>query len=84
MPFRVLNIPTERLMDRPLTTKEYWSGTPTLTPALETNTLFTQGFLAEIEDFVTRVENPGAASGDPNDLYSLSGIYKLFDSVSHL
>jgi virulence factor len=80
MPGRVMNIPTERLMNRPVTTKEYWSGTPTLTPALETNTLYTQGFLAEIEDFVSLVENPGAYPGNTNDLRSLSGIYKLFQS----
>lgn len=81
MPFRVLNIPAERLMNRPLMTKEYFSGTPTLVPALETNTLYTQGFLAEMEAFVTHVENPGADTGETNDLASLTGIYQLFHSL---
>jgi virulence factor len=81
MPFRVMNIPAERLMNRPLITKEYWSGTPTLTPALETNTLYTQGFLNEIEDFVARVENPGTDAAEANDLGSLTPIYELFQAL---
>jgi virulence factor len=87
MPFRVMNIPTERLMNRTLSTKEYWSGIPTLTPALETNTLFTQGFLSEIEDFVVRVENSGGRtpipgnSADNNDLASLFSVYELFHTL---
>ena len=80
MPFRVMNIPAERLMNRPLTAKEYWSGIPTLTPSLESNTLDTQGFLSEIEDFVARVENSGA-SGDNNDLPSLVSVYELFQTL---
>jgi virulence factor len=81
MPFRVMNIPAERLMHRPLATREYFSGTPTLVPAMETNTLFTQGFLSEIEDFVTRVENPGAEDTEANDLRSLTRIYELFQTL---
>jgi virulence factor len=86
LPFRVMNIPTERLMNHPLTTKEYFSGTPTLVPAMETSTLYTQGFLSEIEEFVSRVEDPranpaGATPGEANDLASLTGIYELFDSL---
>jgi virulence factor len=86
MPFRIMNIPTERLMDRPLTIKEYWSGTPTLTPALETNSLYTQGFLPEIEDFVARVENSDARTSTPgtsgdNDLASLFSVYELFHAL---
>jgi virulence factor len=81
MPARIMNIPAERLLGRSLTTKEYFSGTPTLVPALETNTLFTQGFLSEIEDFVTRVENPGTGTGDAGDLDSLTGIYELFQTL---
>jgi virulence factor len=81
MPFRVLNVPTERLMNRPLTTIEYWSGIPTLTPALETNALYTQGFLSEIEDFVTSVETPMKNPAGVNDLNSLTSIYELFESL---
>jgi virulence factor len=94
MPFRVMNIPAERLMNQQLTTKQHWSGIPTMTPALETNTLYTQGFLSEIEDFVTRVENHAAKtsnSGPPgprnptpadnNDLSSLFSIYELFQTL---
>lgn len=94
MPFRILNTPTERLMRQAVTTKEYFSGTPTIVPAWETNTLFTQGFLPEIEDFVTLVENsgpgphPGTAAGanapragETNDLGSLICIYELFEAL---
>lgn len=92
MPFRPLNVPTERLMNRPLTTKEYYSGIPTLTPALETNTFLVQGFLPEIENFVALVENTGKqntgtrntgqqSAGEANDLASLTGIYELFHAL---
>jgi virulence factor len=89
MPFRVMNIPAERLMNRPLNAKEYWSGVPTLTPSLETNTLDTQGFLSEIEDFVARAENSGARNPDSrtpnpagnNDLASLFSVYELFHTL---
>lgn len=82
MPFRVMNVPAERLMRQPATTKEYFSGIPTLVPALETNTLFTQGFLSEIEDFVTLVENPGANPGEANDLGSLFNVYELMEKLN--
>lgn len=81
LPFRVLNIPTERLMNQTLITKEYYSGIPTLTPALESNTLLVQGFLPEIEYFISLVENPDAAVGETNDLGSLLSIYELFQSL---
>jgi virulence factor len=81
LPFRVMNIPTERLMNQALTTKEYYSGIPTLTPALEHNPLLVQGFLPEIEHFVSLVENPGTAKGEANDLGSLLSIYELFQSL---
>ena len=81
LPFRIMNIPTERLMNQTLTTKEYYSGIPTLTPASEFNTLLVQGFLTEIEDFVSFVENPGMAKGEANDLGSLLSIYELFQSL---
>ncbi len=81
MPFRIMNAPAERLMRQAIAAKDYFSGTPTLVPALETNTLFTQGFLSEIEDFVTRVENPGANNTEANDLGSLTGIYELFQTL---
>ena len=86
MPFRILNTPAERLMRQTIATKEYFSGTPTLVPTLETNTLLIQGFLAEIEDFITLVENPGVSKSEINDLGSLVNVYELFQllSVSHL
>jgi len=93
LPFRVLNIPTERVLGHPAVTKEYFSDTPTLTPAQETNTLYTQGFLPEIEHFISLVENPRAtprpASGaNPNnngeasnDLPSLLNLYQLIEKL---
>ena len=83
LPARFMNIPAERLLNQSLTTKEYFSGIPTLIPALETNTLYSQGFYAEIEDFVTRVEHPGARPDDGNDLGPLISTYELLESLSH-
>jgi virulence factor len=91
LPFRPMNIPTERLMNQSPTLKEYYNGAPTLTPALETNTLHVQGFLSEIERFVTLVEATPAAGSvttrtregqdDANDLPSLFSIYELFEAL---
>jgi virulence factor len=82
LPFRVMNIPSERLLDQHATTKQYYSGAPTLVPALETNTLLVQGFLPEIEDFISLVENPGKTKpGEANDLATLVNIYELFHSL---
>jgi virulence factor len=82
MPFRILNTPAERLMRQPIATKEYFSGIPTFVPALETNTFFTQGFLSEMEDFISLVENPGVNKSEANDLGSLLNVYELFHLLS--
>ena len=97
LPFRVLNIPTERVLGQAAVTKEYFSGIPTLTPAQETNTLYTQGFLPEIEHFVSLVENrrpssgttsgtnsrvnPNNNGGASNDLPSLLNLYQLLEKL---
>ena len=83
LPTRFMNIPAERLMNQSLPVREYFNGIPTLVPALETNTLYTQGFYTEMEDFVTRVENPGPVRNDANDLGPLIGTYELLESLSH-
>ena len=83
LPARFMNIPAERLINQSLSTREYYTGVPTLIPALETNTLYTQGFYNEIEDFVRRVEDPGANPNDANDLGPLIGTYELLESLSH-
>ncbi|HXD77986.1 MAG TPA: Gfo/Idh/MocA family oxidoreductase [Puia sp.] len=81
MPLRILHAPAERLTGQRGAVKEYFSGVPTMVPALETNTLYTQGFLPEIEDFVTRIERPASASGESNDLLSLLTVYELIDKI---
>ncbi len=56
IPARVMNIPTERLLRQPLIIKDYFSGIPSLNPTAETNSYWVQGFLPEIETFVSLVE----------------------------
>jgi virulence factor len=82
MPFRVMNVPSERLMHQPATIKEYFCGVPSLVPAWETNTLYIQGFLSEIKRFVSLVEDPGIAkAGEASDLGSLVNIYNLMEKI---
>lgn len=82
MPLRPMNVPTERLLNNHLQTKQYYSGTPTLTPAWETNSLLVQGFLGEIETFVSLVEDPQRTGKEnANDLASLTAIYELLHAL---
>lgn len=81
-PSRIMNIPAERLLRQPTIVKEYYSGGPSLIPALETNSYVAHGFLAEIETFITLVENSDAARpGTINDLPSLLGIYGMIEEM---
>jgi virulence factor len=82
LPRRYLNIPSERLLRQPAITKEYYSAGPSITPAMDLNTLVTQGFYDEVGAFVSLVENNGQAAGQPkNDLSSLLNVYQAIESL---
>ena len=82
IPFRIMNIPAERWLNRPAVTKEYFSGSPSLLPTAGTNSWLTQGFLPEIETFVSLVEgHPVKPPVTTNDLPSLLGIYDIIEKL---
>ncbi|MEP6747342.1 MAG: Gfo/Idh/MocA family oxidoreductase [Bacteroidota bacterium] len=82
-PKRVLNMPTERLYQEPVITKNYFSVSNLVMPAPETNTLILQGFYHELETFIKMVESRENIS-DANDLIGLQSIYKILDELNEL
>ncbi|GAC1429084.1 MAG: Gfo/Idh/MocA family oxidoreductase [Chitinophagaceae bacterium] len=80
-PKRVLNIPVERLYRKPIITKNYFSVSSLLVPALELNTLVLQGFYKELETFIQIVESDHN-SCNGNDLVGLVPVYKILDDLN--
>lgn len=80
-PRRILNIPAERLLQQPAISKEYYTSGPSMVPALDLNTLFTQGFYDEVNDFVSLVEGRAAAGTPENDLSSLLNVYEVLEQL---
>ncbi|HVS96256.1 MAG TPA: Gfo/Idh/MocA family oxidoreductase [Puia sp.] len=75
-PGRLLNLPTERLLNQAPVSRTYYSGCPSLIPALEYNPLVAQGFYHEIEAFLSLTEGKDARVCR-NDLPSLVHTYEL-------
>jgi virulence factor len=84
-PFRLLNLPTERVLRQPAVERQYFMGAPSLVPALEYNSLIVQGFYQEIETFVSLVEGSGKEGtrkdGPYNDLPSLLSTYEIMEKI---
>jgi virulence factor len=79
-PARIMNIPAERLLRQPAIERRYYSGSPSLIPALEYNSLVNGGFYQEIETFVSLAEGNGARHA-ANDLPSLVDTYELIQKI---
>lgn len=79
-PSRIMNVPAERIMNQPVITKQYFSANNFILPVAELNTLFLQGFLNEIESFVSVAEK-GTGPSEINDLPGLLNLYSIFDKV---
>jgi virulence factor len=77
-PKRILNLPTERVMDKPLITKKYFSVNNLVLPSFDLNTLVLQGFYDEIRAFIMLVENEQKSE---NDLVGLGSLYKILDEL---
>lgn len=81
-PQRILNIPTERLLQQPVVRKTYFSTGQFIAPVLELNTLVLQGFYRELETFIQLAE--GKRSGEvhvSNDLPGLAPIYGIIETL---
>jgi virulence factor len=77
-PKRFLNIPAERLLQQPITTREYFSTGHLIVPVMELNTLVLQGFYDEIKSFIELVET-GTSPQPKNDLPGLRNIYEIME-----
>jgi virulence factor len=79
-PSRFLNLPAERILNQPTVTKKYFSANNFILPVAELNTIYLQGFLSELESFVTIAENV-QSQPNTNDLPGLVNLYSILDSI---
>lgn len=82
-PGRILNIPSERLLHKPVITKQYFSVSNLIIPSFDLNTLVLQGFFDEIRSFIELVEK-GKPSRYVNDLIGLKSVYQVLDELRAL
>lgn len=81
-PKRILNIPTERLLQQPTTRKTYFTTGNFLVPAIDLNTLAIQGFYHELETFIQLAEGmPAAGKVVRNDLPGLTSLYQVIEQI---
>lgn len=80
-PRHLFNIPSERLMNQPLVTKQYFSAHSLIIPTAEVNTLVLQGFYNEVKAFIEIAEgwrNDGIVQ---NDLPGLKSVYEIIEEL---
>jgi virulence factor len=81
-PKRIMNIPTERLLQQPIVRKTYFTTGNLLTPVAELNTLVLQGFYHEMEAFIQLTEGmPNANKLVKNDLPGLKPIFNIIEEI---
>lgn len=80
-PRRPLNLPTERLLNQPTVTKEYFTAHQLIIPAPEVNTLVLQGFYDEIKTFIDIAEGRIRNKTIQNDLPGLKTIYEIMEAL---
>jgi virulence factor len=79
-PKRIFNIPSERFLNQPVSSKKYFSINNLVLPVFELNTLILQGFYDELRVFIEMVEN-GNREGLRNDLIGLRPVYRILDEL---
>jgi virulence factor len=79
-PSRILNLPAERILNQPVVTKQYFSANNFILPVAELNTIYLQGFLNELESFISIAEQ-GKKGVIANDLPGLLNLYSIFDTI---
>jgi virulence factor len=80
-PKNFLNIPTERLFNQPLVTKEYFSAANLIVPAPELNTLVLQGFYNEVKTFIEIVERSSSKNMVQNDLFGMISTFEIIEKL---
>jgi virulence factor len=79
-PRRILNLPVERVLHKPIIIKKYFSVNNLIIPSFDLNTLVLQGFYDELLAFITIVEN-GKHAGYENDLIKMRSVYRILDEL---
>jgi virulence factor len=77
-PGRFMHLPTERVLDKPVTSRKYFSVNNLVIPAFNLNTLVLQGFYNEIRTFILLVENGQRLE---NDLTEMQSLYRILDQL---
>lgn len=80
-PKRLLNLPTERLLNQPEITKDHFSTGNNILPAWDLNTLVIQGFYNEVKAFIALVENTDRPIIQ-NDLPGLLPLYAILHQIT--
>ena len=79
-PGRIMNIPTERILNTKIVRNQYFSSNNFILPVAELNTIYLQGFYNELETFVNIVEGTHPEH-IKNDLPGLINVYKMIDQL---
>jgi len=79
-PGRIMNIPTERILNNKIVTNRYFSSNNFILPVAELNTIFLQGFYEELSAFINIVEGSDTKHVE-NDLPGLTGLYNMIDQI---
>jgi virulence factor len=77
-PGRMMHLPTERILDKPMVTKKYFSVNNLIIPSFNLNTLVLQGFYNEMRSFILLVEDGRRTE---NDLSGMDSLYRILDEL---
>jgi len=80
-PKRIMNIPSERVLKKPLIAKTYFSTGNLIVPAADLNTFMLQGFFQELHTFLMITEGKPEKKMIGNDLEQLINIYQVMDQL---
>lgn len=80
-PKRILDIPMERVLHKPLLTKQYFGSSNFIVPAADLNSLYLQGFYDEIRQFIELTEGRLVNPDYRNDLPGLINLYSIMDQM---
>jgi len=68
-------------LNQPVVTRKYFSANNFIVPVAELNTIYLQGFLHELETFISIVESDNRTNAPANDLPGLLNLYSIFDAI---
>ncbi|MBC7848728.1 MAG: Gfo/Idh/MocA family oxidoreductase [Chitinophagaceae bacterium] len=83
-PTRILNMPTERVLQKPVVLNKYFTVSNLIVPAADQNSFFVQGFYGELLHFLQLTSGTNSGEHLRNDLPGLSNIYGIMEEMRKL